>query len=263
MVVYAWRCESQNMWSTSAEYLSFRAHALSICSAYSCLLFHFFQAALRSHSIGEPNCFSLFYYHFKIDPLEKDFSTDFFIVTTLRLNKHCFVIRMYMKKLIKTDKKVRYKFSLSFDWGIRCFWILTLTKLPTSLHTASSKKHFYPRTERRRRSQHDLQGPPWHDTKQRFYVVCQVYAKKENQCNLTALHKELLCRDISFLLLSGVSRVALEGPEGSRAGENNVGSLEKRKRNMLSFLRCFFCDILFSFNRPFHVSTSSVRSDGL
>lgn len=87
--------------------------------------------------------------------------------------------------------------------------------------------------------------------------------KKENQCNLTALHKEPLCRDISFLLLSGVSRVALEGPEGSRAGENNVGSREKRKRNMLSFLRSFFCDILFSFNRPFHVSTSSVRSDGL
>lgn len=80
---------------------------------------------------------------------------------------------------------------------------------------------------------------------------------------MTALHKEPLCRDISFLLLSGVSRVALEGPEGSRAGENNVGTREKGKRNMLSCLRCFFSDILYFFNRPFHVSTSSVRSDGL
>lgn len=61
--------------------------------------------------------------------------------------------------------------------------------------------------------------------KQRFYVVCQIYWEKKNQCNLTALHKELLCLDISFLPVHfclGCTE-SFSRPRGSRAGENNVG----------------------------------------
>lgn len=95
----------------------------------------------------------------------------------------------------------------------------------TYVHNASSKKHFYWRIEWNWQSRCNLCGPAWHDMKQRFYVVCQIYWRKKNQCILTALHKELLCLDISFLPVYFClgRRESLWRPRGSRAGTNNVG----------------------------------------
>lgn len=87
-------------------------------------------------------------------------------------------------------------------------------------------------------SQRSLWSPARHDMKQRFYVVCQIYRRKKNQCNMTALHKEPLCLDISFLLayfcLECSESLCMPGGEegGSSSAENNVGI----KRHVLSFL---------------------------
>lgn len=90
------------------------------------------------------------------------------------------------------------------------------------------KIFFTKRMEQYWQSQCDLQGPTWHDMKQWFYVVCQTYTKEKNQWNLTALHKELLCLDISFLPLYFClgCRELFSRPRGSRAGKNNVGIQE-------------------------------------
>lgn len=49
-----------------------------------------------------------------------------------------------------------------------------------------SKKHFYQGIEWYWQSQCDLRGLAWHDMKQRFYVVCQTFGKK--QINATWQH---------------------------------------------------------------------------
>lgn len=57
------------------------------------------------------------------------------------------------------------------------------------------------------------------------FMLSVKYTGKKNQCNLTALHKGLLCRDISFLPVYFClgCRESFSRPRGSRAGENNVG----------------------------------------
>lgn len=56
-------------------------------------------------------------------------------------------------------------------------------------------------------------------------LCCLSNIREKNQCNLTALHKELLCFDISFLPVYFClgCRESFSRPRGSLAGENNVG----------------------------------------
>ena len=135
----------------------------------------------------------------------------------------------------------------------------------TSLHNASPKTHFYQRIERYWQSRRDLRGPAWHDMKQRFYVVCQIYGEK-NQCNLTALHKELLCLDISFLpvyfcLESLESRCG--GPGGAELERTMWESEEETARVVFSLQFLLWLRKKLHLYRPFHTSTSSINVDRL
>lgn len=124
---------------------------------------------------------------------------------------------------------------------------------------------FNQRIEQYWRSHCDLQGPIWHDMKQRFYVVCQTYTKEKNQWNLTALHKELLCLDISFLPLYFClgCKELFSRPRGSRAGKNNVGIQEGNCTCCLFSTVSAVTPKTLHLYRPFHMSTPSISADRL
>lgn len=160
---------------------------------------------------------------------------------------------MQIKKQIKIDKTVGHKASLS------------TSKMLRSLHTALSKKHFYPGRERR--SQRDLQGPPWHDTKQQFYVVCQVYAKKKKKRKINATWQRYiksLCAVIFlFYFCLGCRESLSKAQRGAKPRRTMSDPGRRENGTCCLFSAASSVTFFFSFNRPFHVSTSSVTSGGL
>lgn len=81
----------------------------------------------------------------------------------------------------------------------------------------------------------------WHEAT----ILCclsNIQEEKKNQCSLTALHKEPLCLDISFLpvyFCLGCSE-SFSRPRGSRAGKNNVGIRGGKTAHVVFFFVFFF-----------------------
>ena len=102
-----------------------------------------------------------------------------------------------------------------------------------------------------------------HDTtRQQFYVVCQIYGK-ENQCNMTALHKELL---LPWVFLSPV-RTFVWGAETPSPGPGGGAELlrtmweseEETTHVVFSLQSPQRLPKRLHLYRPFQTATSSIR----
>lgn len=98
-----------------------------------------------------------------------------------------------------------------------------------------------------------------------FMLSVKHTQKKKNQWNLTALHKELLCLDISFLPLYFClgCKELFSRPRGSRAGKNNVGIQEGNCTCCLFSTVSAVTPKTLRLYRPFHMSTPSISADRL
>lgn len=87
----------------------------------------------------------------------------------------------------------------------------------------------------------DLQGPAWHDMKQRFYSVCQIYWEKKINATWQHYIKSLCALIFLFCPCTFVWGVPSRsrGP-GEQSWQEQCGN-PRRKLCMLSFRRCCCC----------------------